>query len=335
MTRVLHILPEDGIGGAEAAASQAVDRQGDAMRSLFLIGGDRPNRRAPYSPLAACSVAMEARRWADVAVFSLWKTSLALLATRLLAPRVKIVLFLHSDRAVHRVDHVLTRLGAWLADEVWADSPSSVAGRLPARSQARARVISFVQHRPEGRIRDRAAPRFIYWGRLNPLKRIDRALRLFARLADGRPEARLLLIGPDAGTRASLETLAADLGIADQVAFAGPKTFAEITTLAADHDIYLQLSEQEGAAGSVIEAMQLGLVPVVTPVGQMAVYCRPFETGLIYETEDQAVADIERLLADPALFARLSAAAIDHWAKAPLYDEDFMDAAGALAARED
>ncbi len=143
----------------------------------------------------------------------------------------------------------------------------------------------------------------------------------------------MVLIGPDAGSRPSLEQLIAELGLGDRVSFAGPMTFEGVATMAADFDFFVQLSEQEGAAMSLIEAMQMGLVPVVTPVGEMGVHCRHLESGIVYSSEDQAAGDIARLLDDPALFAKLSAAAVDHWAAAKLYDEDFMDAARALASK--
>ena len=97
---------------------------------------------------------------------------------------------------------------------------------------------------------------------------------------------------------------------------------------------FIQLSTHEGMAMAVVEAMQMGLVPVVTPVGEVARYCRHMENAIIFDNPEQALADIETVLADPALFARLSAAAIDHWAQAPLYDEDFMAAADAAVRRE-
>ena len=48
--------------------------------------------------------------------------------------------------------------------------------------------------------------------------------------------------------------------------------------------------------------------PTVTPVGEMPTYVRHMETGLIWSNKDQAAADVARLLDDPALFTRISAA---------------------------
>ncbi|MBI1404584.1 MAG: glycosyltransferase [Caulobacter sp.] len=340
---LLHVIPQDGLGGAEIAARRAAAAEPERLTVLALAGAlagpPLPNLQAPgalhpFSPLAAIRAGRLARDY-PVAVFSLWKSALAMLACALLAPRTRRVLFLHSDRRVHLSDTLATWLGARLAHEIWADSRKTLeglAGLAPAATPGR--VISFLLERRPGRVRTAPAPRFIYWGRLNPLKRLDRVIDLFARIARDRPDARLTLIGPDAGSEASLKAQVARLGLRDQVAFTGGLDMAAITALAEDHDIFLQLSDQEGAAMSLIEAMQLGLVAVVTPVGEMPVHVTPSVSGLIYREEAQAAAEIGALLDNPPLFTAISAAAVDHWAGGRLYQDDVVAAALDLAARE-
>jgi glycosyltransferase involved in cell wall biosynthesis len=339
VTALLHILPEDGIGGAEIAARAAAAAAPDKI-TVAALGGPPPSanvvalgRGHPLSPVAAWRAGRLARDY-PVAVFSLWKSTLAMLASALLAPRTRRVLFLHSDRRTHLPDILATWLGGWMADEIWGDCQRTLdgVGRLK-RPGVPGRAISFVLGRLAPTRRTQPRPRFIFWGRLNSLKRIDRAIDLFAAIARTRPDARFLLIGPDADSEAALRAQVTTLGLDDKVVFAGARSLGEIAALSADYDIFLQLSEQEGAAMSLIEAMQLGLVPVVTPVGEMGHYVTPLETGVIYQTLEQAAAEIERILDDPALFARISAGAVDHWADRRLYHEDVAAAAEALAAR--
>ncbi|RYF95689.1 MAG: glycosyltransferase [Caulobacteraceae bacterium] len=341
MTAFLHILPEDGLGGAEIAARAAATAAPERITIAVLAGPPAAPHaenvialggRHPFSPLAAWRAGRLARGY-EVAVFSLWKSALAMLATALLSPGTRRVLFLHSDRRVHLPDTLATWLGGLLAHEVWADCQRSLDGVAGlTRALTPTRVISFRLGRMAPTRRTTPRPRFIFWGRLNALKRIERAIDLFARLARDRPEARFLLIGPDAGSEAALRAQVASLGLDDRITFAGVRSLDEIAALSADYDIFLQLSEQEGAAMSLIEAMQLGLVPVVTPVGEMDAYVRPMETGVIYRSPEQAAADVARILDDPALFARISAAAVDHWAGGRLYQDDVAAAAEALAA---
>jgi len=339
---LIHIIPEDGLGGAEIAARHAAIARPDQVQVVSLFGKaavDLPNVSAidaihPLSPLAAIKAGWRARK-ARVAVFSLWKTALAMIACAILAPGTRRALFLHSDRRVHGLDALATRVAAGLAHEIWADSARTLEGLGHSGTGRRpGRIISFTLDRKTGRKRSLARPRFVYWGRLNALKRLDRVISLFARIVAERPEARLTLIGPDAGSEAALKLQVEQAGISGRVRFTGALDAPAIAEIADDHDIFLQLSDQEGAAMSLIEAMQLGLVSVVTPVGEMGSYIRTGETGIIYETEDQAVVEITRLLDDPALFASLSAAAVDHWAGGRLYQDDVLTAARDLAARE-
>ena len=341
MSGLLHILPRDGVGGAEIAARQAAEAAPGEVTVAALagdiVGPARPNRFSlgglgPFDPVAAIRAGLLAMD-RPVAVFSLWKSVLAMLAAALLSPRTRRVLFLHSDRRVHLADRLATWLQARLAHEVWADCQRSLEGLGPLMPRGKpTRVVSFRTGRLEAQPRGAPRPRFIFWGRLTPLKRIDRALALFARIAAGRDDARFLIIGPDDGSETALRAEAERLGVASRVTFAGSKSLDEIVALAADFDFFIQLSEQEGAAMSLIEAMQLGLVPVVTPVGEMGQYVRPMETGVLYRDLDQAAAEVARILGDAPLFHRIGAAAVDHWRGARLYHEDLLAGARALAA---
>ncbi len=344
MTRVLHIIPDDGIGGVELAARFAAQRMKGDIRLLFLD-------REPTDPVARIDHAVyargrpgglatalfalrEARRMKpDVIVFSLWKTWLAFLLIRFFGPRARLVVFLHLAESRHVVDAIVTGVNRRLADAVWADSMQTLRSRIGRDANSpKARAISFVLHRPEGLVRTDPAPKLIYWGRIKHQKRIDRAVRLVAALAPAHPAISLTLIGPDGGKLADIRQLARELGVADRVVFEGPMDFAGISALAAGHSLFVQLSDFEGMAMASVEAMQLGLVPVVTPVGEVARYCRDGENAIVYRDQDQAAAAIDAVLRDPARFEALSRAAIAQWRDAPMYDEDFMAAATSLAA---
>lgn len=346
MTRVLHIIPDDGIGGVELAARFAAQRAGGAIRLLFLDGEPTdPVARLEHAVYArgrpgglatALFALREARRMKpDVIVFSLWKTWLAFLLIRFFGPRARLVVFLHLAESRHAVDALVTAVNRRLADAVWADSMQTLRSRIGGDADSpKARAISFVLHRPEGQVRSAPTPRLIYWGRIKHQKRIDRAVRLVAGLAPAHPAISLTLIGPDGGKETEIRQLAETLGVADRIHFEGPKDFNEIAAMAASHSLFVQLSDFEGMAMASVEAMQLGLVPVVTPVGEVARYCRDGENAIVYRDADQAVRDVDAVLRDPARFETLSAAAIAEWRAAPMYDEDFMAAARALADRK-
>ncbi|CAK8715063.1 hypothetical protein GKODMF_06645 [Candidatus Electrothrix gigas] len=110
------------------------------------------------------------------------------------------------------------------------------------------------------------------------------------------------------------------------VRFTGKKNFNEIKELAKNASFYLQTSILEGMAMSVVEAMQLGLVPVVTPVGEIATYCKHKKNSLLITSDQDAVEDVLNLLNNPQKYEQLRNKAIATWADKPLYSESVVQA---------
>jgi len=340
--RMLHVIPEDGIGGVEIAACRAAERLDGALRVQFLKPHGTPGENAPSEARIAygtaanaldirnafCAVRTARAFDPGVIVFSLWKTIVAFLVMRLLLRDRKFVLFVHSDRSSHVFDRLATSLMARWSHAVWADSASALEGRLgERRHRLRTRIISFILHKSVAIVRDGPKPLFAYWGRLNRIKGIDQAIALFYRIAVRRPDARFLIIGPDSGALEGLKQQVHGLGLDGRVTFAGAMTMPEISEATADASFFIQLSKQEGMAMSVIEAMQLGLVPVVTPVGAIKDYCRDEENAVVFSGIEDAADRIEVLLGDADLYRATSRSAMAQWTDAPLYQDDFIMAA--------
>jgi glycosyltransferase involved in cell wall biosynthesis len=348
---VVHVLPQDDIGGVELAARSLpagpyppvvvhklyIASRPSAGKNPYHHQGPRTSESNPLNYLWALRRLL--RLDPDLLVASLWRSCLVLLAMKLMRPRVGAVVFLHSAKSVHLLDRVTTALAMRLALEVWADSETTLASRVPHGFHGRCRIVSFMTEPVSCDARsaaDTGAPtcRFVFWGRLHRHKGLDRAVALFARLLQRLPTSTYTIIGPDGGERARLEALCCDLGIAQAVRFLGPLSQAEIRAEAASHCFYLQTSILEGMAMAVVEAMQLGLVPVVTPVGEIGRYCRDGENAVLVTADDDAIVSrIEHLLAHPAEYARLSAAAVAQWQSTPLYRDDFLAACAEILGR--
>ena len=86
---------------------------------------------------------------------------------------------------------------------------------------------------------------------------------------------------------------------------------------------------------AVVEAMQLGLVPVVTPVGEMGRYCRDGENAIVVDVArlDAAAEQIAALLDEPARYSSMSKAARAIWSDCRLYADDVCAAAQELAGQ--
>ncbi len=124
-------------------------------------------------------------------------------------------------------------------------------------------------------------------GRLEPVKNYRLALRAFARMGelDGGPPPLLVLVG-DGRERGMLEELATTLGIAGRVRFLGWRD--EVERLYGAFDLFTLTSRSEGTSISLLEAMSMGLCPVVTDVGGNRGVLGPELASLLVTSDDDA-----------------------------------------------
>jgi glycosyltransferase involved in cell wall biosynthesis len=147
--------------------------------------------------------------------------------------------------------------------------------------------------------------------RLAQEKRHDRLLEAFKRM---RTPAHLVLIG-DGPSRASLETLAAALGLASRVHFLGTQLNPE--ALLPGLDVITLTSDREGLPMSLLEGMAAAIPVVATAVGGIpALLANDAGIAIAPDDSDLFAASLDALAADPArretLGARGRARAIAH-----------------------
>lgn len=105
--------------------------------------------------------------------------------------------------------------------------------------------------------------RIVVVARLQPEKRVDRAIESFARHRE--PGDDLTVIG-DGGLRSTLEDEVLRLGLAEEVRFTGLIERTEVHKTLADSDLLVSASEVEGLPVSVLEAMAVGLPSVLSDI---------------------------------------------------------------------
>ena len=142
--------------------------------------------------------------------------------------------------------------------------------------------------------------------RLRPEKGQATLLRAAARLTERWPDLAVVLIG-DGPEEQGLRALAAELGIAGRVCFAGhqpnrpnPHAVFDVSVLASDH---------EGFPNTVVEAMAAGRPVVASDVGGVPDAVRHEKTGLLTPPRDSSAvaAALARLLDAPEWAAALGA----------------------------
>ena len=342
MYKVIHLLPCDGIGGVEvAASSMGFVQEGELEFAVDYIFPEFYNAREKtlfrFNPFPFFSAAWRAsRQGVDLFIVSLWRSAVVGFFAKLLRPKLKLVVFLHSSKDAHVVDFIVTRIAVWSATEVWCDSMASLRGKVPEILEGKCRIISFVIRRFEPGHAKAVDASFIFWGRINQCKGLDRAIRLFAELYKSYPTARFTIIGPDGGALLELQKLSFSLGVEDAVVFLGAMTHDEIVYYAHQASFYLQTSVFEGMAMSVVESMQLGLVPVVTPVGEIGTYCGSGYNAIIVESDQRVVSDILGLLnSDDETYQQLRVNALATWKNQLPYKDSVLAACRAILGISD
>lgn len=356
-TAVLHLIHSAKVGGVEAAAAHLREHCTGLEYELAALaqaptGGKAGSDfcgRGLNDPRSAIGFWRFARaRRPRVLVTSLWRSVLVGMLGRPFLPATRWVVYLHNTRWSNPLDRAVHHLALRRADAVFCDSQAACAALVPA-SVARRTPVHIV--RPTARPTDGdggngahvpigAAPttqqgviHLLFWGRIARQKRLDRALRLLAAMESLHPGgATLTVIGPDEGEQEGLEHLARALSISALLTWTGPLGWEQIRAHAAGATFFVQLSDHEGLAMAVAEAMALGLVPVVTPVGEIphrthdgidAVHAHPPLAVLAALLHDIAE--------DPTRHARMSLAAAA--VEVPDFVDEFTRACEEVAAR--
>jgi len=144
-------------------------------------------------------------------------------------------------------------------------------------------------------------------GRLAPVKNYALLLRAMARLP-ALPPSRLLLVG-DGPEGPSLQALAAELGLADRVQFAGHRD--DVAQALREMDVFVLPSTSEGMSNTLLEAMAAGVAAVASDAGGNGEIIVPEVSGLLFPSADVAAlaAQLGRLISDPGLRGKLARAA--------------------------
>lgn len=155
----------------------------------------------------------------------------------------------------------------------------------------------------------RNARTLLFLGRLGKRKGVYDLLRAIAELCPAYPDLHVWLAGD--GELDAVRQYAQTLGVDKHLELLGWVRGDDKVRLLNEASIFVLPSYHEGLPMSVLEAMAYGLPVVTSPVGGIPEAVRDGEEGFLIEPGDvKALADrLSRLLADPALRARMGDAA--------------------------
>jgi glycosyltransferase involved in cell wall biosynthesis len=151
------------------------------------------------------------------------------------------------------------------------------------------------------------APVVTLVGRLEPIKRVDRFLRVANRIEQ--PAATWFLIVGDGALREQLQESPEAKSLGSRLLWAGLRD--DIPDVYFATDVLAVTSDNEGTAVTAIEAHAAGLPVVTTRVGGMSSVVIDRETGSVIDPDDEAAFAnaVTRLLLDESAAARMGSAA--------------------------
>lgn len=330
--RILYIIPQAKIGGAEVIFASLNDLSKNNLEIIKLDLEITTN-----SPFKYISGVLKVRKILrlkkiDIVLSSLWKSHFVVILSSLFV-NVKLVPFIHSTGWFNIYDSLFSKLILHKSYAIIADSFSvseKIKNYLPNKNVYSVSMkinhpISFKQYSERNKM-----IRFVFLGRLCEVKRIDKMYLFIEQLSSVLPnyEIFLDLYGPMESNFVKIRT---DLEISYKhlnVKYLGELQRQDSQRIMLQYDYYLQLSDIEGMAMSVVEAMSIGLIPIVTSVGEINQYARNMYNSITCDVKspiDELVGEFLLIESDVDKQMVLSENAINTFLDKPLFSEDIFN----------
>jgi glycosyltransferase involved in cell wall biosynthesis len=325
---VVHVFPTFAVGGAQVRFAAIANHFGRAFRHIVVsLDGNLacrerldPGLDVTFPVVAAAKNAMLANAWHYRALLRDWRPDVLVTCNWgaiefALANIVPVTRHMHvmdgfgpEERTSQIARRVVTRrivLGRTpvvlpsrnlvrIVTDVWKLPPKMIR-YVP-------NGIDLARFATDGAQRGAGEPVIGTVAALRAEKNVSRLLRAFAML----PSGRLVIVG-DGVERPALEALAASLGVAQRVRFAGHHQ--DTAAFYAQFDVFALSSDTEQMPLSVIEAMASGLPVVSTDVGDVRLMVAEDNASAITRLDDAALAGaLATLTADPDARRRIGAA---------------------------
>lgn len=339
MKKIIHMIPKDGLGGVEQAARSLNPDKALDIETVFVCGktlSDREHIKVIDENIGLDSFCFYFRAFQylvknkpEFLICSLWRVSFVgvfyyLYTMLFYREKVRLVVFIHANKYAHLIDKLITKTAISLAAEVWCDSEASREAIFSnSNKNKKIKIISFFVKNIDQKIIPSHIRNnnFVFWGRIAKQKRLDRAVKLFDEVLKESSESLFYIYGPDSGDLNNIKELVKRLGLTEKVKFMGPKKPNHYPEELRSARFFINTSTHEGMAIAVVEAMQLGLIPVVTPVGEVGNYCIDGFNSIYYNESSKN--KIIETLNSSELCDSLSSNSVKYWLDHSDYTESF------------
>lgn len=298
--KVLYIIPLVKIGGAEVVF-ESLDKLDNANIDIIKIDLSISKNFIIYYIRAFFIIfKLFKNNNFDFVISSLWKSHFILFFTNFFF-NVKLVPFIHSSNFFNKFDAFFSK---WILKRSFAvivDSKSVLESISKYVLHDRIFVVSMrtskssVRKFYQGFNRNL---RFVFLGRVSESKRLDKSLMFLEKLQVKLPCYALSLdiFGPLEGKYYSTFFKNYQNKLNFSVNLHGSIENKFVHDKLIEYDFYLQFSDVEGMSMSVMDAMSVGLIPIVTNVGEIGNYAVDNVNSLLIEKDDQVDLVVDKLL---------------------------------------
>lgn len=266
----------------------------------------------------------------NIVISSLWRSVVAVILSKLIYKNFIWISFFHSTIFKHSWDKIFNKIGFKFANYILVDSKKAQEFVTQWVSIQKVSIISFLIQKNQilHNLKFKNL-KMVYIGRINPMKGIEIGIKLQHYLLNHfNIEVPFDIYGPDEGNLETLKALSHDLGVVN-FKYCGVLPPHKVSETLSQYTLFFQASEYEGMAMSVVEAMQQGLVCIVTPVGEIQNYTQHLSSAIHLNTQnDLSVQDsfkvIGNVLQDQFFLQKLSKNAKTQFINYPTYTESLL-----------
>ena len=271
----------------------------------------------------------------EIMICSLWRASLVGALVKRFNSKIKFFSFNHSTRFPHKLSAFFTQAAAKTADVILTDGSATQNFVLKKLNPiAPVRTVSFLTNptppfRRVRKIDPEKEVKFMFLGRINKVKNLPLVIDTIKYVIDKGIAATLDVYGRNDGDVGETMSIIDAANIQDHIRFKGEISTEKRMLLFNQYDFYIQLSAFEGMAMSVAEAMQHGLVCVVSPVGEIVHYAQDMQSAIFIDifNDNRRRSDMDKIyeaIRDGGLYERLSAACHQNFLQKSKYADSLI-----------
>jgi glycosyltransferase involved in cell wall biosynthesis len=338
--KVLHLLPTNKIGGVEVAAISSVNFLARSYDFRLGYVFDYENKSILHKTFSLIKTLINLlNNPPEIIITSLWLPVVIALPLKVIYRKEIIwIHFVHNTVFFHFFDRIFNRLGLAHCNYIFTDSNSTKLF-VKRMTDSPNFVISFLLNRKlfkssVNEIRSSNIS-FVFLGRVAKQKNLELAFIVISKLKNEGYNVKFDIYGPLEMNKEELDIIIKNLKICDNVFFKGSVPQNEVEELFKLYDFYLQTSHVEGMALSVVQAMQNGLVCLVTPCGEIVNYSEDMVSAVhLLASNDNALKEfVEKIISlinDQNLYNQISNSASAVFSDKLTYKESMYESLNSI-----